>query len=100
LIEKDGKAASFTQFRRKDSEWLHGDTYLFACDLTGKTLLNAAFPKAENTKIGGGFKDAKGKPFQDDMLKVAAAQGSGWVSYMLPKPGQTELNEKWTYVKR
>jgi hypothetical protein len=28
LIEKDGKAAAFTQFRRKDSEWLHGDTYL------------------------------------------------------------------------
>jgi cytochrome c len=100
LIEKDGKTAAIAQFRMKDSEWLHGDTYLFACDLTGKILLNAAFPKSEGTKIGGGFKDAKGKPFQDDMLKVAAEQGSGWVSYLLPKPGQAELYEKWTYVKK
>ena len=100
LIEKDGKATAFTQFRKKDSEWLHGDTYLFACDLTGKVLLHAGIPKLEGTSIGGGFKDATGKPFQDDILKVAAEQGSGWVSYMLPKPRQAELYQKWTYVKK
>jgi cytochrome c len=99
LIEKDGKTAAFTEFRKKDSEWLRGDTYLYAYDLNGNVLLNAAFPKREGTNIAGD-KDAKGKPFQDEILKVAAKQGSGWVSYMFPKPGQTEASEKWAYVKK
>jgi hypothetical protein len=32
LIDKDGKAA-FVEFRKKDSAWFHGDTYLFAYDM-------------------------------------------------------------------
>ena len=75
LIEKDVMTAAFTEFRKKGSEWLHGDTYLYVYDLKGNVLLNATFPKREGTNIAGG-KDAKGKPFQDDILKVAAAQGS------------------------
>jgi cytochrome c len=99
LIESKGKAAAFAEFRKKDSEWLYGDTYLYAYDAKGNVLLNAAFLKREGTNIAGG-KDAKGKPFQDEILKVAATQGSGWVSYMFPKPGQTEPSKKWAYVKK
>lgn len=99
LTEKDGKTAAFAEFRKKDSEWLHGTTYLYAYDLKGNVLLNAAFPKREGSNIAGG-KDAKGKPFQDDILKVAATRGSGWVSYMFPKPGQTEASQKWAYINK
>lgn len=98
-VEKEGKTAAFTEFRKKDSEWLHGDTYLYAYDSKGNVLLNAAFPQREGTNIAG-QKDAKGKPFQDEILEVAATQGSGWVSYMFPKPGQTAPSEKWAYVKK
>jgi cytochrome c len=99
LVEKEGKSAAFTEFKKKDSEWLHGDTYLYAYDSKGNVLLNAAFPQREGTNITG-QKDTKGKPFQDDILRVAATQGSGWVSYMFPKPGETEPSEKWAFVKR
>ena len=99
LVEKDGKAEAFAAFRMKDSEWLHGDTYLYAYDLKGNVLLNAAFPQREGSNIAG-HKDAKGKPFQDEILQVAATQGLGWVSYMFPKPGQTESSQKWAYVKK
>ncbi len=99
LIENKGPAAAFAEFRRKDSVWQHGGTYLYAYDLKGNVLLNAAFPKREGTNIAGG-KDARGKPFQDEILKLAATQGSGWVSYMFPKPGQTEPSQKWAYVKK
>jgi len=99
LIEKDGETAAFTEFRKKGSEWFRDNTYLYSYDLKGNVLLNPAFPKREGTNIAGD-KDAKGKPFQDDILKVAAMQGSGWVSYMFPKPGQTEPSEKWAYIKK
>jgi cytochrome c len=34
LIDKEGQTAAFTEFRKKDSEWLHGGTYLYAYDLS------------------------------------------------------------------
>ncbi len=99
LIEKEGQTAAFTQFRTKDSEWLHSDTYLYAYDAKGNVLLNPAFPQREGTNVVG-QKDAKGKPFQDEILQIAATDGSGCASYMFPKPGQTESSEKWAYVKK
>jgi cytochrome c len=98
LVEKQGKAAAFTEFRKKGSEWFAGNTYLFSYDMKSNVLLNPAFPKREGTNVAGG-KDANGKVFQEEIIK-AAERGSGWVDYVFPKPGQTEPSQKWTYVKR
>jgi len=98
LIDKNGKAA-FAEFRKKDSEWFHDDTYLFSYDMNANVLLSPAFPKREGTNVHG-QKDAKGKLFHDEIIKTAETMGSGWVDYMFPKPGQTEPSQKWTYVKR
>jgi hypothetical protein len=75
---------SVHSIRTKDSEWLHGDTYLSAYDLKGNVLLNAAFPQREGTNIVG-QKDAKGKPFQDEILQIAATEGIICMSAIGPK---------------
>jgi cytochrome c len=98
LIEKNGKAA-FTEFRKKDSEWYHGNTYLFAYDMKANVLLNPAFPQREGTNVTG-QKDANGKLFHQAIIDMAESNGSGWVDYWFPKPGQTEPSQKWTYVKK
>ncbi len=98
LIDKNGKAA-FIEFRKKDSEWFYGSTYLFAYDLKGDVLLNPAFPQREGTNVTG-QKDANGKLFHNEIIKTAETKGSGWVDYMFPKPGQTEPSQKWAYVKK
>jgi signal transduction histidine kinase len=98
LVDKNGKAA-FVEFRKRDSAWFHGTTYLFAYDLKGNVLLNPAFPKREGTNVTG-EKDAKGKLFHNEIIKTAETKGSGWVDYMFPKPGQTEPSQKWAYVKK
>jgi len=97
LIEREGKAA-FAQFRVRDSEWWFGNTYLFVYDKDMNVLLNPAFPKREGTNVHGD-KDANGKLFQDEMMRVIRSQGAGWVDYMFPKPGQTQPSKKWSYVK-
>ena len=97
LIDSKGKAA-FSEFRVKDSEWFHGDTYLFVYDLQANVLLNPAFPAREGTRVTG-QKDANGKLFHDAMIQTAETRGSGWIDYMFPKPGQTQPSQKWTYVK-
>lgn len=85
LVDKEGKSA-FVEFRKKDSEWFHGSTYLFVYDLKGNVLLNPAFPKREGTNVSG-EKDARGKLFHNEIIKTAETKGSGWVDYMFPKPG-------------
>lgn len=97
LVDKEGKAA-FAEFRKRDSEWWSGNTYLFAYDMKLDVLLNPAFPQREGTNAHG-EKDANGVFFHDEFVKVVQAKGSGWVSYMFPKPGQTQPSEKWSYVR-
>ena len=98
LVESKGKAAAFAQFRTRNSEWWSGSTYLFAYDQKLNVLLNPAFPDREGTNMHGQT-DANGKPMHDEFLKVVRADGSGWVDYMFPKPGETKPSKKWTYVK-
>lgn len=97
LVESQGRAA-FAEFRKHDSEWWFGNTYLFVYDKDMNVLLNPAFPKREGTNVHGD-KDVNGKLFQDEFMKVIQTSGSGWVDYMFPKPGQTQPSQKWSYVK-
>ena len=98
MIESKGKAA-FEEFRKKDTKWFSGDTYLFVYDLKSNVLLNAAFPEREGTNTTG-QKDANGKLFHHDFIQMAKSpKGSGWVDYMFPKPGQTQPSQKWAYVR-
>ena len=97
LVDAEGKTA-FSEFRMKGSEWFHGDTYLFVYDLKGNVLLNPAFPAREGTNVSG-QKDANGKLFHDAIIRTAETNGSGWVDYMFPKPGETHPSQKWAFVK-
>ncbi len=34
------------------------------------------------------------------MIETVKTQGSGWIDYMWPKPGESEPSKKMTYVKK
>jgi len=97
MVEKQGKEA-FLEFRKRGSEWWSGDVYVFAYAPDGTVILNPGFPAREGRAYHGG-KDIKGKALNDELLNAAQTKGSGWVDYWLPKPGQTEPSQKWSYVK-
>ena len=98
LVAKSGKAA-FAEFRKRDSEWFRGDRYIFVYDHKGNVLLNPAFPEREGTNVSGQT-DANGKRFHDEIMRMAESAGAGWVDYLFPKPGDTTLSSKWTYVRK
>ena len=97
FVDNKGKAA-FAEFRQRGSEWWSGDVYVFAYAPDGTVILNPAFPAREGRAYHG-EKDKKGKAFHDELTETARTKGSGWVDYWLPKPGQTEPSQKWSYVK-
>jgi cytochrome c len=98
LVDAKGTAA-FSEFRQRGSEWWSGNVYVFAYSPEGVVILNPAFPGREGRAYHG-EKDKRGKAFHDELLGTARSKGSGWVDYWLPKPGQTEPSQKWSYVKR
>jgi cytochrome c len=98
LVESKGTDA-FAEFRKKDSQWLKGDTYIFACDMNGIEVFHPIQPDLEGKSIID-MKDANGKPFIHEMIEIANTKGSGWVEYMWTKPGETEPSKKMTYIKK
>ena len=98
LIESKGKSA-FPEFKKKDSEWLKGETYIFIADMSGTILMHPANPELETKSIID-LKDANGKVFMREFIETAKTKGSGWVDYMWPKPGEKSPSKKRSYVKR
>ena len=98
LTESKGKNA-FPEFKKKGSEWLKGETYIFIADMDGTILMHPANPELETKSIID-LKDANGKAFMREFIETAKAKGSGWVDYMWPKPGEKSASKKLSYVKR
>ena len=96
LVESKGKAA-FDEFRKKDSEWFYGNTYVFVDDMNGKSLCLPSNP-AEEGKTNLDLKDASGKQVMKDFIDTAK-KGSGWIEYVWPKPGETKPSKKKSFVR-
>jgi len=97
LQSKDTEA--FTEFRKKDSKWLKGDTYIFVLDMNGIQLFHAILPELEGKNVID-WKDVNGKPVNRDINEIAKMKGLGWIDYMMPKPGEAEPSKKMSYIKK
>jgi hypothetical protein len=98
LIERKGSFA-FDDFRVKGGAWFSGDSYVFVDTIDAVVLCYPPNPALEGTNVME-FKDKAGKVLHREMQSIAWEKGAGWLSYMWPKPGQTEPSEKWAYIKR
>ncbi|MFZ1984633.1 MAG: cache domain-containing protein, partial [Desulfatitalea sp.] len=47
-----------------------------------------------------GLKDEKGKRFFVTMNNLVAEKGDGWVDYLWPVPGTTDVTRKISFVKK
>lgn len=99
LIEEKGELA-FPEFREKDGEWYHDDTYIIIWSTEG---IRTVFPP----KVSGegadvhDLVDYNGKPIGKLFIETALSEeGEGWVNYHWPKPGEEEASMKSTFIKR
>lgn len=95
-IGKEGKAA-FDLFRDPVGPFIVKDAYIFVIDMQGVELVNPAFPNLEGRNLLD-LKDTQGRFPIRDMFRVVQANGSGWVDYMWPKPGESVSTQKSAYV--
>jgi len=98
LMKKD-IANAFTILRDPTSEFVYKDSYVFVMDTTYTLLVDPPFPWLEGTNVFH-YKDIYGKYIFREFMKVAKGNGSGWVEYMWPRPGEKSQSKKSSFVKK
>ena len=98
LIDRKGRFA-FDEFRVKGGAWFSGDSYVSVDTIDAVVLCYPPNPALEGTDVMN-LKDKAGKVIHREMQSIAWDKGSGWLTYMWPKPGQAEPSKKWQYIKR
>jgi methyl-accepting chemotaxis protein len=72
--------------------------YVWVNDMQPMVVMHPIKPELDG-KDASGIKDPKGNALFVRFVEVVKAQGSGFVQYLWPKPGQQEPVEKISYVK-
>ncbi len=98
FYKANGKDKAIAAFNDGKGQFVKDDLYIYVLDLNGKML---AHPKAE--LVGQDFmvkKDADGKLFAVDMVKIAKEKGSGWVDYKWENPKTKVVDPKTVYFEK
>ena len=93
---KQNQAKALEMFTKGEGGFKDRDLYPFCGGSDGKFT-------AHPTLVGKSLKDLKdktGKPIGEEMYKVAQEGKVAEVSYMWPRPGETELVQKVAYVTK
>lgn len=93
------RGRAFEKLRDPKSEFVYKDTYIFVLDTSYTMLVNMPFRDLEG-KSHYDIQDANGKYFFREFVQTAMDDGSGWVFYKWPKPGETTPSNKCSYVKK
>ena len=75
------------------------DIYVFVDQPDGVELVNAAFPNLEGRNLMD-YRDSKGTYVVREYISLAMDKEAGWTVYYWPKPGEANLSEKNTYVRK
>jgi hypothetical protein len=93
---KKDKTAALAKFNKGEAGFKDRDLYPFCASPDGITTAHPTY-LGKNLKE---LKDKSGKAFGEEIFKVAETGKVKQVTYMWPRPGQTEPVQKITYVTK
>lgn len=98
MLKKEGKEKTFAAINDPKGPFTFRDLYVVAYDLTGKCLAHGA----KKERVGKNLiadKDADGKEFIKERVKVAKEKGSGWQDYKFQNPATKAIEQKVAYFE-
>jgi methyl-accepting chemotaxis protein len=98
-MRSKGVDAAFHEFEDRKGSFVRGDHYLWVCDAKGVVRCHAMRPKSRGENHAE-LRDATGKAFIRDVLRVAAERGRGWVDYEWMNPVTKKVEPKSSYFER
>jgi signal transduction histidine kinase len=99
LLKKVGPEKAFAAFEDPKGGFTYRDLYIMVYDLNGKCVSHGA----KRERIGKSFleeKDADGKQFVKERVKIAKEHGKGWQEYKFDNPVTKKVEQKVAYLER
>ncbi len=98
FLKKEGKEKAFAVFSDPKGPFTYRDLYIMVYDMDGKCVAHGA----NRARIGKGLledKDADGKQFVKERVKIAREQGKGWQEYKFLNPATHKVEQKVAYLE-
>ncbi len=99
FAKAQGKDKVITEINAKNAQFIDRDLYVYLADEKGLVLAHAVNPKLVGRDLNQ-LKDADGKPFVTEIIKIGASGKPGWVEYRWPNPVTKQIDDKVTYVEK
>ncbi len=96
-LRAHGKDKLVAEVNAKNPMFVDRDLYLYVTEKRGQVLAHAMNPKLVGRDMGQ-LKDADGKEFVAEIIKISESGKPGWVEYRWPNPITKQVDDKITYV--
>ncbi len=97
MINEQGVDSAVAEISKKEGQFVSTVTYVFLQKMDGTMIAHPMKASLVGKNLID-LKDSEGKEFFKDMIKIAKENGSGWVDYMWPSPGEEKPSPKTSYV--
>ena len=99
FMKANGRDKALAEFSNPAGQFVKGDLYVFAYDMSGKCVAHGA-----NTKMVGKdlieMKDPDGKAYVQERVEIAKTKGKGWQDYKFTNPVSKKLEQKTAYIEK
>ncbi|MEW6518352.1 MAG: cache domain-containing protein [Thermodesulfobacteriota bacterium] len=99
LVKAEGKDKALVEIGNPQGQFVKGELYVFAYDLTGTMVAHPVNPKLVGKNLLE-VPDAGGKLFRKEIIELAKTKGSGWVDYKYKNPQTGKVENKTTYIMK
>ncbi len=99
FMKKEGTDKAFAEFDDSKGRFTYRDLYVMVYDMSGKCLAHGA----KRERIGKSLledKDADGKQFVRERVRIAREHGKGWQDYKFQNPVSKQVEQKVAYLER
>jgi cytochrome c len=98
FLKKEGREKALAAFSDPKGPFTYRDLYIFVYKLDGTCVAHGA----KRDRIGKnllGDKDADGKEYVRERIKIARETGKGWQEYKFSNPATGKVEQKVAYVE-
>jgi hypothetical protein len=99
IMKSQGKDKALTEISAPNGQFVKGEMYVFAYDLTATVIAHPVNPKLIGKNLLE-VPDADGKLFRKEIIELAKTKGSGWVDYKYKNPQTNKIEAKTTYLQK
>jgi cytochrome c len=106
LVEKavghyqaNGKEKTLKEFNTPNNQFVKGELYVFAYDMTGTIIAHPINQKLVGMNVLE-TPDVDGRFFRKEIIALAKKSGTGWVDYKYKNAKSGKIEQKTTYLSK